>query len=114
TVPVFMLALTIPALEWMTAEATRLRRAMLFGSIALILLQGFFFQRKYDASASLTRRLNLFDADYASTILPTALAKSGNKPILIADAPPIPGYIQAFWQATIQKIPLEKFTLLPF
>ena len=113
TVPVFMLALAIPALEWISAEATRFRRAMLFGSIALILLQGFFFQRKYDASASITRRLNLFDSDYASTILPTALAKSGDKPILIADAPPIPGYIQAFWHATIQRIPLEKFTVLP-
>jgi 4-amino-4-deoxy-L-arabinose transferase-like glycosyltransferase len=113
TVPVFMLALAIPALEWISAEASRFRRAILFGSIALILLQGFFFQRKYDASASITRRLNLFDADYASTILPTALAKSGDKPILIADAPPLPGYIQAFWHATIQSVPLEKFTVLP-
>jgi hypothetical protein len=113
TVPVFMLALAIPALEWISAEATRFRRAMLFGLIALVLMQGFFFQRKYNASASITRRLNLFDADYASTILPAAIAKSGDKPILIADAPPIPGYIQAFWHATIQRIPLEKFTLLP-
>ena len=113
TVPVFMLALAIPALEWICAEASRFRRAMLFASIALILLQGFFFQRKYDASASITRRLNLFDSDYASTILPAALAKSGNKPILIADAPSIPGYIQAFWHATIQRVPLEKLTVLP-
>ena len=113
TVPVFMLALAIPALEWMTAEATRFRRAMLFASIGLVLLQGVFWQRKYDASANITRRLNLFDADYASTILPTALAKSGDKPILIADSPPIPGYIQAFWHATIQRVPLEKFTVLP-
>jgi hypothetical protein len=113
TVPVFMLALAIPALEWINAEATRSRRAMLFGAIALVLLQGFFFQRKYDAGANITRRLNLFDADYASTILPTAVAKSGDKPILIADAPPIPGYIQAFWHATIQRIPLEKFSVLP-
>jgi hypothetical protein len=113
TVPVFMLALAIPALEWINAEATRSRRAMLFGAIALVLLQGCFFQRKYADSAGIARRLNLFDADYASTILPAALAKSGDKPILIADAPPIPGYIQAFWHTTIQRVPLEKFTLLP-
>ena len=113
TVPVFMLALAIPALEWINAEATRSRRAMLFGAIALVLLQGCFFQRKYADSAGIARRLNLFDADYASTILPAALAKSGDKPILIADAPPIPGYIQAFWHTTIQRLPLEKFTLLP-
>ena len=113
TVPVFMLALAIPAFEWIIAEDTRFKRAILFGSIALILLQGLFFQFKYEASASIPRRLNLFDSDYASTILPTAIAKSGEKPIFIADSPPIPGYIQAFWHATIQRIPLEKFTVLP-
>ena len=112
TVPVFMLALAIPAFEWITAEGTRFRRAILIGSVALILIQGFFFQWKYDASARIPRRLNLFDSDYASTILPTAIAKSGNKPVFIADAPPIPGYIQAFWHATIQQIPREKFTVL--
>jgi len=32
---------------------------------------------------------------------------------LIADSPSIPGYIQAFWHATIQRVPLEKFTVLP-
>jgi hypothetical protein len=108
-----MLALTIPALEWISRGATRFRRAMLFGSIALILIQGFYFQRKFDAGASIPRRLDLFDADYASTILPLALAKSGDRPILIADSPPIPGYIQAFWHATVQNIPLGKFTVLP-
>lgn len=112
-VPVFMLALAIPAFEWMSAGVTRFRRAVLIGSIALILMQGFFFQWKYDASASITRRLNLFDSDYASKILPTAIAKSGDKPVLIADSPPIPGFIQAFWYATVQRIPLEKFTVLP-
>jgi 4-amino-4-deoxy-L-arabinose transferase-like glycosyltransferase len=112
-VPVFMLALTIPALEWISRGATLFRRAILFGSIALILIQGFYFQRKFNAGASIPRRLDLFDADYASTILPLALAKSGDQPILIADAPPIPGYIQAFWHATVQNIPLGKFTVLP-
>ena len=112
-VPIFMLALAIPAFEWITSGGTRLQRAVLICSITLILLQGFFFQRKYDASVSIPRRLNLFDADYSSTILPAAIAKAGNNPVFIADAPPIPGYIQAFWYATIQRMPLEKFTVLP-
>lgn len=112
-VPVFMLALAIPAFEWVIAGGTRFRRATLMCSIVLILLQGFFFQWKYAASASIPRRLNLFDADYSSTILPTAIARSGNYPVFIADAPPIPGYIQAFWHATVQRIPLEKFNVLP-
>lgn len=112
-VPVFMLALAIPACAWILAEGTRFRRGILFGSIALILLQGFLFQRKYDASAGITRRLNLFDSDYASTILPLAMAKSGDKPIVIADSPPVPGYIQAFWYATLQRVALEKFSVIP-
>jgi 4-amino-4-deoxy-L-arabinose transferase-like glycosyltransferase len=113
TVPVFMLALAIPAFEWIIAEDKRFTRAILFASIALVLMQGVFFQLKYDASAGVPRRLNLFDSDYASTILPSAIAKSGDKTIFIADTPPIPGYIQAFWYATLQRIPLEKFTVLP-
>lgn len=111
--PVFMLALAIPAFEWISAEGFRFRRAIMLGSITLILLQGLFFQWKYDATAQISRRLDLFDYDYPSTILPMAIAKSGEKPVFIADAPPIPGYIQAFWYATIQRIPHEKFTVLP-
>jgi 4-amino-4-deoxy-L-arabinose transferase-like glycosyltransferase len=113
-VPVFMLALAVPAFEWLTAEGSRFRRAILIGSVALILIQGMFFQWQYRANASVPRRLDLFDSDYGPVILPTAIAKSGGKPILIADAPSTPGYIQAFWYSTIQRIPPEKFILLPF
>jgi 4-amino-4-deoxy-L-arabinose transferase-like glycosyltransferase len=111
-VPVFILILTIPAFAWMLQSKTRLRRAILIASIVLILAQGTFFQWKFSASASVTRRLNLFDADYASTILPTAMKASEGKPIFIADAPPIPGYIQAFWYRTIERIPQERFFVL--
>ena len=112
-VPVFMLALTIPAFEYLIERKTKWRRMLLVAALALIVLQGLFFQVQYRATASIPRRLNLFDADYASTILPLALERSGEKPVFIADNPPIPGYIQAFWYATIQGIPLERFTVLP-
>lgn len=111
-VPVFILILTIPAFAWMLQSKTRLRRAILIASVVLILAQGILFQWQFRASAGMTRRLNLFDADYASTILPTAMKASEGKPIFIADAPPIPGYIQAFWYRTIERIPQERFLVL--
>lgn len=111
-VPVFILALTIPAFEWMLQRPSRLRRAILIVSIALVFAQGILFQWQYRASAGVTRRLNLFDADYASTILPTAMRAAAERPIYIADATGIPGYIQAFWYATIRKISLNRFVVL--
>ncbi|HEU5237696.1 MAG TPA: hypothetical protein VFU37_11170 [Pyrinomonadaceae bacterium] len=112
-VPVFMLALTIPACEFLIERKTKRRRVVLLAAVALIVLQGLFFHFQYRATAGLPRRLNLFDADYASTILPLAVGRSGEKPVFIADSPPIPGYIQAFWYATIQGNPPEGFTVLP-
>lgn len=112
-VPVFVLVLTIPAFEWMFETKTRARRAILVASIALIVAQGLLFQWQYRVSASETRRLNLFDADYVSMILPAAINASGGRPIYLADAPPIPGYIQAVWYATLQQIPPAKFVILP-
>lgn len=111
-VPVLLLALTIPAFAWMLERNTSARRAVLIVTVALVLGQGLFFQWQYHAAGKLTRRLNLFDSDYASIILPAAMAASGGKPIYLADAPPIPGYIQAFWYATIERIPRERFVLL--
>jgi hypothetical protein len=111
-VPVFLLALTIPAFAWMLERSTRARRACLIACLALILGQTLIFQWKYHAARNVTRRLNLFDADYASTILPAAISASGIRPVYVADAPPIPGYIQAFWYATIEQIPRAKFVLL--
>jgi hypothetical protein len=111
-VPVFLLVLAIPALAWLLESESALRRAVLIVFLALTLAQGLFFQWQYHAAANVTRRLNLFDADYATTILPTAMAASGKQPIYLADAPAIPGYVQAFWYGTILRIPLNRFVLL--
>lgn len=111
-VPVFMLALTIPAVEWLMRASTPLRRTLMAGALVLILAQGLFFQYQFRAAAAVTRRLDLFDADYASRILPTASKAAGNGQIYLADAPPIPGYIQAVWYASLGKIPQSKLTVL--
>lgn len=111
-VPIFILALTVPAFEWMLQSQSRARRAILISSIVLVIAQGIFFQSRYSANADVPRRLHLFDADYATSILPAALNASGDRPIYLADSPPMPGYIQAFWYATIQNRPKEKFVVL--
>jgi hypothetical protein len=40
------------------------------------------------------------------------MTASQSQAIFLADDPAIPGYIQAYWYATLQRIPLSKFVLL--
>jgi hypothetical protein len=111
-VPVFLVALTASAFAWLLEEGSRARRRLLVAAVVLTLAQGAVFQWQYRASALSPRRLHLFDADYPALILPTALEAAGARPVLLADAPAIPGYIQARWYATLRRIPEEKFVVL--
>jgi hypothetical protein len=111
-VPVFLIVLTIPALGWLVEERSSIRQRALGAILVLTLSQGLIFQYQYRANARTPRRLHLFDADYPAKILPTALAASQSRTIFLADAPSVPGYIQAYWYATLQRIPLDKFVLL--
>jgi len=111
--PVFVIVLTVPALQWFLEKENRSRRAMLIALFAVTMLQGVIFQWQYHASVRSPWRRHLFDADYPTKILPTALAAAAPKPIYLVDAPPIPGYIQAFWYAVLENIPNEKFLVPP-
>jgi 4-amino-4-deoxy-L-arabinose transferase-like glycosyltransferase len=111
-VPVFLVALTAHAFARLLESKVRARRALLVAAVALTLAQGLVFRWQYGVSARSPRRLHLFDADYPALILPTALEAAGERPVLLADAPAIPGYIQARWYATLRRIPQEKFVLL--
>jgi 4-amino-4-deoxy-L-arabinose transferase-like glycosyltransferase len=113
-VPVFLIALTIPAFVWLGEQHAALKRTLIFLVAVMALAQGFSFQWQYHASASAPQRLHTFDADYPARILPTALANSDSAPIYLADNPARPGYIQAYWYATLQGIPLAKFVSLGF
>jgi 4-amino-4-deoxy-L-arabinose transferase-like glycosyltransferase len=111
--PVFLVALTAPALAWLLEEgpsrrSTLARRAALAALILLTLAQGALFRARYDESAASPKRLHIFDAGYAREILPAALARA-SRPVYIDDAPAIPGYIQAYWQATLLGVPLSDF-----
>jgi 4-amino-4-deoxy-L-arabinose transferase-like glycosyltransferase len=111
--PVFLVVLATPALSWLAAEGgSRARRVALIALVALTLAQGAVFQWQYHTSARAPRRLHLFDADYPKKILATAL-NAGARPIYLADAPPIPGYIQAYWQATLRGLPFDTFARQP-
>jgi 4-amino-4-deoxy-L-arabinose transferase-like glycosyltransferase len=111
--PIFLIVLTIPAFKWLVEQRTRAARAALSVTILLIIAQGFFFQWRYHLTAHSPQRLHTFDADYPAKILPVALANARSNPVYLADDAARPGYIQAFWYATLQRIPLEKFVLPP-
>jgi hypothetical protein len=112
-VPVFLLVLTIPALEWFM-ERINSRRAwgtIFLSLIILTLVQGAIFQWQFHKSATRATRLHLFDAEYRRTIFASAIA-NGVRPIYLADSVWIPGYIQAYWYATLQGINQSEFVLL--
>lgn len=111
--PVFVVVLTTPALAWLLEEgrSTRARRAALAVLLFLTIAQGAVFRARYDAAAASPKRLHMFDSAYASRVLPVALALP-TRPVYLYDAPGIPGYIQAYWYATLQGVPLSTFKRL--
>jgi hypothetical protein len=112
--PVFLLVLTVPALAWFCEAGAdgRARRTILRALLVLTLLQGALFQWQFHQSSRTPRRLHLFDAEYPQKILAAALA-TPLRPVYLADALAIPGYIQAYWYGTLQGIDLSQFVHLP-
>jgi hypothetical protein len=110
--PVFIWVLCVPALTWLAENnSSRARRAALITFGVLTLLQGGVFQWQYHTMGRSARRMHLFDANYFSRIFTTALGMQ-RRPVYLADKPPIPGYIQAFWYATLYGIPVSEFRVL--
>ena len=109
-VPVFLLTLAVPCIEWLTHS--KRRRQVLVALAALTLVQGALFQWRYATAANSAWRLHVFDADYRTEIFEPALANT-RRPIYLSDASGIPGYIQAYWYATLRDVPLTNFVHLP-
>jgi 4-amino-4-deoxy-L-arabinose transferase-like glycosyltransferase len=107
----FLLVLVIPAIEWLLIDRSRRRTVMAF-LVLLAVIQGAAFQWRFHASADSMKRRELFNGDYPAEILARAVA-SDSRPIYLADVPSIPGYIQAYWYATLYGLPLSDFILLP-
>jgi len=110
--PVFIVVLCVPAFGWLLAhQQQRAWRLAFIAAVTLTLLQGALFQWQYRAYGRSPGRAQLFDADYPAKILAPALAQP-SRPIYLADAEPIPGYIQAFWYSTLEHRSLEVFQKL--
>ncbi|HKP02645.1 MAG TPA: glycosyltransferase family 39 protein [Chthoniobacterales bacterium] len=112
-VPVFLLVFAVEGVRWFLAKAEAIfwRTAFVL-LLALTVAEAGWFQWKYQRTANTARRVHLFDAEYPAKIFAPAIA-SGANPIYLADALWIPGYIQAYWQATLQGIDLARFRRLP-
>lgn len=108
--PVFVLVLTIPAVTWLRMHSGK-RRVTLAVLVLLMFIQGAAFFWKFDASARSSRRLRQFDNGYPTQIFERAL-NTPQRPIYLADALAIPGYIQAYWYATLRGVPLASFIRL--
>ena len=105
---VFLIVLTIPALEWLSQK----RHSVILTFLTLLMIvQGAAFQRKFHLSADSQKRRNLFDNGYPRTMLSTAIA-APNRPIYLEDADGTPGYIQAYWYAALRGIPISNFLRL--
>jgi hypothetical protein len=109
---VFFLVLTIPALDFLVGQRRRFTHQILGGLAFLLLLQAAIFQWQYHSRADSKKRLRQFDNGYPERIFAAALALP-SRPIYLADAPWIPGYIQAYWNATVRQVPISTFVRLP-
>jgi 4-amino-4-deoxy-L-arabinose transferase-like glycosyltransferase len=116
TLPVFLIVLTVPAIEFLASGATqslplpvltrqhpRARRALLVILVLLTLVQGAVFQKQfYTASA----RVDAFDSYYPE-VLNAALAQP-ERPIYLFDKTPA-AYMYAYWYSTLRGVDLNNF-----
>jgi hypothetical protein len=107
---VFLFVLAIPGLETLQVEGGK-RRLFLSVVVVSIVIQGLIFQWQFYATAHSRKRLRQFDHGYPSQIFARAIAMP-NRPIYIADALWIPGYIQAYWNAALRHVPINRFVRL--
>ena len=107
---VFLIVLTVPALERLLSTRRRWHKPVLAVLVLLTVAQGAAFQWRYHASAGSPWRLRLFDASFPQVILPPALAQP-SRPIYIADPAPT-AYIQSYWYAVLYGAHVSDFVLL--
>jgi 4-amino-4-deoxy-L-arabinose transferase-like glycosyltransferase len=110
--PVFLIVIGIPAVEWLFEAKPALYRTLVPVIVLLTVVHGLAFQYQYYKSASSPVRRHVFDADYPRAIFQPALAR-GQQPIYLADAPGVPGYIQAYWYGTLHGLDPSLFVKLP-
>jgi len=109
--PVFLLVLAAPAFAWLFERGRRApaRRAALAALVALTLLQGALFLRQFHEAGP--RRWHNFDAFYPEVF--AAATARPHRPVYLIDNAGAPGYIHAYWYATLAGMDTREFVRLP-
>lgn len=107
--PIFLLALNVPALMWLLERRSRARRTVLFALIFCTLAQGAIFRWQFDRAAP--HRWHNFDSFYPEVF--EAAIRMPNRPIYLIDNVGAPGYMHAYWYATLKGLNTNQFIVLP-
>lgn len=110
--PVFLLILTAPALVWLlkrSGELRKMRRAVFVLLLFFTLLQGGIFRWQFHREAP--RRWHNFDTFYPQ-VFDAAIALP-LRPIYIIDNAGAPGYMHAYWYATLRGMDTTQVVRLP-
>lgn len=105
--PVFLVALSAPALAWLIERRSKALAVL----IVLMLAQGAVFRWQFERHAGSPWRRHMYDAEYPSKLLPAALAASPRE-VHLADSTSVPGYVQALWYGAARGLPPETFVRL--
>jgi xanthine/uracil permease len=106
-VPIFLLILMVPALSWLLEAQSR--RPILALLLVGVLVQGALFRWQFHR-ASPTRWHN-FDTFYPEVF--QAAISLPNRPIYLIDNHGAPGYVHAYWYATLAGIDTSEFVVFP-
>ena len=110
--PVFLLVLVVPAIEFLGSASilsvpsqttTKRRRALLAALVLLTIAQGALFQWRFQTAPP---RVDAFDSYYPQ-VLDAALAQP-ERPIYLLDNTPA-AYMYAYWYATLRGLDLHNF-----
>ncbi len=103
--PVFLLVLAVPAIEFLFAAGSqqRARRVLLAALVVLTIVQGALFQYRFHTAPP---RVDAFDSYYPQ-VLDAALAQP-ERPIYLLDKTPA-AYMYAYWYATLRRLDLNNF-----
>ncbi len=107
--PIFLLTLMVPALASLIQGRSRARRAIITLLLVCILGQGAVFRWQFHRASS--ERWHNFDTFYPE-VFQTAI-RMPNWPIYLIDNQGAPGYVHAYWYATLAGIDTSQFVVFP-
>lgn len=107
--PIFLLVLSVPALTWLLEGTSRARRTVLVALIVCTLAQGALFRWQFHRAGPF--RWHNFDTFYPQVF--EAAIRMPNRPIYLIDNVGAPGYMHAYWYATLKGLDTNQFIVLP-